>query len=309
MKTSAATVRSVARMLVLALSFVSMRLVQAHDGPEHDIEELTERILKEGESADLLLQRAIEYQVIRKAGEAVKDLERAIHLEPESPAIQRELGRAYFSTGKTNEALQIVTRGIEGSASGADLASLLIVRAEVLRARKENKKALADANEAIQAHPNNVEWYLFRSQLHYALKLPSDRVRGLEEGIRETGSGVLEREWIDALIEDGQHAAALEKIEAELKSSRLRSSWLIRRARVRMATGQNEAGKLDLQAALKELNTRISSAAPDASLLADRGLAYELVGDKESARKDYTQARDKGFTEEWLSDRLRALKK
>jgi len=284
-------------------------LVRAHDGPEHEIEELTERITKEGESADLLLQRAIEYQVIRKNSEAVKDLERANELDPGSAAIQSELGRAYFSTGKTNEALRVVTRGIDAEPTGADLGSLLIVRAEVLHERKENKKALEDANAAIQAHPNNVEWYLFRSQLQYALRLKAERVTGLDAGIKQTGSGVLHREWVDALIEDGQHATALEKIEAEINSSRLRSSWLIRRAKVRKATGQADAAKADLEAALKELNSRISSTSPDPSLLADRGLTYDLLGDTETARKDYVSARDKGFTEAWMLERISALKK
>jgi tetratricopeptide (TPR) repeat protein len=300
------SIRSVA---FFAVFLAAATLLRAHDGPEHDIEELTERIAKEGESADLLLQRAIEYQVIRKTGEAVKDLERAIQLEPDSAAIQRELGRAYFSSGKTNEALRVVTRGIDGDAKDADRASLLMVRAEVLRARKEHKKALEDADEAILAHPNNVEWYLYRSQLQYALKLKPERVRGLEDGIKETGSGVLLREWIDALIENNQHALALDKIESELNSSRLRSSWLIRRAKVRRATGQADAAKADLEAAMKELNGRINSTSTDPSLLADRGLTYDLLGDKESARKDYTAARDKGFTEEWLLERISALKK
>lgn len=296
------------RLTLLGLLILAP-LATAHDGPEHDIEELTERIAKEGESADLLLQRAIEYQVIRKNGEAVKDLERANELEPGSAAIQRELGRAYFSTGKTNEALRVVTRGIDAEPTGADLGSLLIVRAEVLHERKENTKALDDANDAIQAHPNNVEWYLFRSQLQYALKLKAERVTGLEAGIKQTGSGVLHREWVDALIEDGKHTLALEKIEAEINSSRLRSSWLIRRAKVRKATGQADAAKADLEAALKELNLRISSNSPDPSLLADRGLTYDLLGDKETARKDYVSARDKGFTEAWMLERISDLKK
>lgn len=291
-----------------ALALISLgAMAFAHDGPEHEIEELTERITKEGESADLLLQRAIEYQVMRKPAEAVKDLERALNFEPDSPAIQRELGRAYFSTGKTNEALRIVTRGLEGTVEGADRASLLMVRAEIFRPRKEYQLALDDANEAIEQHPNNVEWYLERSQLQSVLKLAKERVAGLEQGIKETGSGVLLREWIDALIEDGRHGEALEKIEAELNTSRLQSSWLILRAKVLLATDQKAAAKKDLEAALKELNVRMSSAAPDPSLLVDRGLAYDLLGDKENARKDYVQARDKGVTDEWVRERIRAI--
>jgi tetratricopeptide (TPR) repeat protein len=295
------------KSLVRATALICCCAALAHDGPEHEVEELTERIKQEGESADLLLQRAIEYQVMRKPAEAVKDLQRALHFEPDSPAIQRELGRAYFSTGKTNEALKVVTRGLEGSVEGADRASLLMVRAEILRPRKEYEKALDDTNEAIREHPNNVEWYLTRSELQYILKLPKERVAGLEQGIKITGSGVLQAAWIDALIDDKRFPEAMAKIEAEMTASRLQSSWLLRRARIFLATEKKEAAKTDLEAALKELNRRISSSAPDGSLLADRGLAHELLGDKDNARKDYTAARDKGVADEWLRERIRVL--
>src|SRR4051812_11617308 len=90
--------------------FVASAPAIAHEGPEHEIDELTERIKTEGESADLLLQRAIEYNVLRKGNEAVKDLEHALDFEAHSPIILRELSRAYFSIAKTNEAYDTVTR-------------------------------------------------------------------------------------------------------------------------------------------------------------------------------------------------------
>src|SRR5262245_24510576 len=99
----------------------------SHDGPEHEIEELTARIKVEGESADLLLQRAIEYNVLNKGAEAVKDLERALDFESHSAAIQRELSRAYFSIAKTNEALDTATRGLKYANDGPEKASLLIL--------------------------------------------------------------------------------------------------------------------------------------------------------------------------------------
>lgn len=281
----------------------------AHDGPEHDIEELTERISKEGASADLLLQRAVEYQVIKNIPAAIKDLEHAEQLEPGVPAILRELGRAYFAVGKTNEALNTVTRGLGTDATGADRAALLMVRSDILRPRKEFEKALEDADAAVKEYPNNVDWYLERSQLQALLKRTKERVAGLEQGIKETGSGLLQIEWIDALLDDGQHAKALEKIEAELASSRIQSSWLIRRAKVRLATKQTDAAKTDLEAALKELNSRMSGSAPDPSLLADRGLAQELLGDHDAAHKDYTRAKDRGMTGEWITDRIKGTKK
>ncbi len=280
----------------------------AHDGPEHEIEELTERIAKGGESADLLLQRAIEYQVLGKNAEAAKDLERALQLEVQSVMAHRELSRAYFALGKTNEALQTISQALKIASEPPDHAALLIARAEILRARKDHKKALDDANRAIREYPVNVEWYLVRSQMQAQLKQKKERLKGLEEGIKTTGSGVLETEWIDALIDDGQHARALERIESELKNSRLRSSWLIRRAKVRQAFGKTAEAKSDLEAAIAELNGRINATSPDPSLMADRGMARELLGNKEDARKDYEQARDKGLTDEWVRERIRALK-
>lgn len=280
----------------------------AHEGPEHEIEELTERIKKEGESDDLLLQRAIEYTVLGKNAEAAKDLERALSLNANSIPVQRELSRAYMALGKTNEALQTASRALKHAEEGADHASLLIVRAEIFRSQKEYKKGLEDADKAIQELPGNVDWYLLRSQLHAALKQKKERVKGLEDGVLETGSGMLEGEWIDALIENGQHTLALEKIEAEMRDSRLQSTWLIRRAKVRLAAGQKEEARSDLRAAVEELNKRATGATPDPLLLADRGLAYELLGEKEDAKKDYEKAREKGVTDEWLRERLRVLK-
>ena len=298
----------VVRPLTACCCIALQAVAFGHDGPEHEIQELTERIAKEGESADLLLKRAVEYGVMGKNTEATKDLERALSFEANSPEIQGALSRAYFVSGKTNEALQTVTSALKKSAEASEYASLLMVRVDILRARHEYQKALDDADNAILKHPHVAEWYLTRSQLQARLKLHASRVEGLRDGIKQTGSGVLEAEWIDALIDDEQHSKALEKIEAELKASRLQSSWLIRRAKVRLATGREEEGKSDLEAAIAELNLRIGTASPDPSLLADRGRAYDILGKKEDARKDYQQAKEKGVADDWLSDRIAALK-
>ncbi len=288
------------------LSFIAA--LMAHTGPEQEIEELSDRLSKEGESADLFLQRSIEYQVLGKYAEAAKDLERASIFDPKSVTIQRELSRAYFNTGKTNEALQTVSHAVESAPSGPDQASLLILRAQFLQARKENKKAAEDADHAIGQDPANVEWYLFRSHLQARLKLKQERLAGLDEGIKATGGGVLEAERVDALIDNGQHDLALEKIESEIADSRWKSSWLIRRARVRIAQGKKKDAEPDLSVAIAELNRRINPAWPDPSLLADRGSAFELTGNKEGARKDFEDARDKGMTEDWLLERIKVLK-
>src|SRR5258708_36919888 len=111
-------------LLTIASALVTGMVATAHEGPEHEFDELTARIKVEGESADLLLQRAIEYNVLNKGAEAAKDLERALEFESQSAAIQRELCRAYFSIGKTNEALDTATHGLKSAADRAQKASL-----------------------------------------------------------------------------------------------------------------------------------------------------------------------------------------
>jgi tetratricopeptide (TPR) repeat protein len=279
-----------------------------HEGPEHEVEELTERIKVEGELPDLLIQRAIEYKVLGKFAEAAKDLERALSIQEESVPARRELSLAYFELGKTNEAMATVTRALNSPADSAERAGLLIVRAGFFRTRSDYTKALKDASEAIRQYPNNVEWYLMRSQLQALLNLKKERLAGLEDGIRETGSGLLAEEWVDALIDDGQYATASEPIEKEMRQARWRAAWLIRRAKVRLATAQTGQAQADLSAALEELNQRLASSNSDALLLAERGLANDLLSKKDEARRDYRAAQEKGLNDEWLRERLRALK-
>ena len=288
-------------LLVAGLTLPQLRLT-AHDGPEHEIDELTERIKVEGESADLLLERAIEYNVLNKTAEATKDLERALYFESHSPIILRELSRTYFATTKTNEAFDTASRGLKYAAPGAEHASLLMVRAEVQRARRDYAKALEDADKAIQEHAESCEWYLFRSQLHQLLGQKKERIAGLASGVQETGSGLLEAEWLDALIDGGKAEAALAKIEEELKDARLQSTWLLRRAKARIALKKNAEAKSDLEAALKELNERVGRGIDPLTLM-DRGQIYELLGNKDEAKKDYEAAQGKGVTDEWLRDR------
>ncbi len=294
-------------MAAFGLAVFACLGTQAHEGPEHEIAELTLRI-EAGESADLLTQRAIEYQVIGKYAEAAKDLERALKLEEGSVLALRELIRAQFSLGKTNEALSTATRAVKLLRPGPDHAYVLMLRADLLRLSRDLQKALDDANTAIREYPGNVEWYLTRSQLHALLNQKTERIKGLDEGIKATGSGLLDTERVDALIADGQSDEALALIEKELKSSRLRSSWLIRRAKVRLGTGRSEDAKADLEAAIDELDRRLNTKFVDASLLVDRGTALDLLGKPADARKDYEQARDKGFADENLRERIRVLK-
>ena len=279
----------------------------AHEGPEQEIEELTERMQKNGETAGLLTERAVEYRVLGKLAEATKDLERAAVLAPNSIALHRELGRVQFLGGKAGDALATVTRGLAlKTDEPADLASLRMLRAEIFRSQNEDKKALDDCDAALRLHRQNPEWYVFRSDLHRRLKLHRERVAGLDEGLRETGAGLLEIARVEALLDGGQFGAALPVIERELADSRIRSSWLIRRARALLGLGKKTEAEKDLTEALAEIGTRLNPKTPDAPLLLDKAAAHELLGEKKDAIRAYEEARDKGAGD-GVNEKIKAL--
>jgi tetratricopeptide (TPR) repeat protein len=145
-------------------------------------------------------------------------------------------------------------------------------------------------------HSPNVEldWYLIRSELQTRLGRFADAARDLQEGFQRTGSAVLEVESIEAMIDAAQFDAALEQIEPLLADCRWRSSWLIRRARVRLGQGSVAEAQTDLAAAIQEINSRLRGAQPESGLLADRALAFALLGELEPARQDYTRAKKLG---------------
>ena len=292
----------------LALLLCCAAPSSAHEGPEHEIEELTDRIKHFGESAQLLTERAIEYRVLGKLAEATSDLDRAGFLDPSSVPIYRELGRVQFLNGKANDAIATVTRGLALKVDEpVDLAALRMLRAEIFRSLNENKKALEDCDAAIRLHAQNPEWYLLRSDLQRRLKMHRERLAGLEDGIRETGAGVLEIERVEALLDAGNFKAALTIAGTELNDSRIKSSWLIRRARALQGLGKKAEAETDLRAALAEITPRLNTKNPDVPLLLDKALAHELLGENKDALRTYEEARDKGAPD-WLDEKIKALK-
>lgn len=77
----------------LLCAILCLGVARAHDSPEHQIEALSERLIREGDSADVLLERAIEYRVLGKLKEAARDLQRAVRLAPGDSLVLLELAQ------------------------------------------------------------------------------------------------------------------------------------------------------------------------------------------------------------------------
>jgi len=303
-------VRPLTLTLVIALlcSPISTLPALAHEGPEHEIEELTEEIKKLGESPGLLVERAIEYRVLGKYTEASRDLERAARLDPNSTHAYREWSQVLFLSGKVQEAIDTLSRALlVPHLEPAEKAGLLASRAEWLKSKKDYPKALVDCDQAILLYAENPDWNLLRSDLHRRLKLSKERISGVEQGIRLTGAATLHIERVEAWIDDRQFDLALKTIESELASSRLQSSWLIRRAQARLGLGQKPEAHQDLRTALAEIATRLNLSHPDVPLVLDNAVAHELLDELTEARRYYELALEHSADDD-LRDKLKSLK-
>jgi len=279
-------------------------LATGHESPEHVIEMLTARIEAVGPRADLYWRRATERRALGQLDEASQDLRKAIKLKPDFLSAYADLSRVQMAQGKRRRAISTVDSALQQLKEDSERAPFLMLRAEIYSESDELEKALADCDRALNARGTvEVDWYLTRSQIQCRLGRFAEAARGLQWGFERTGSAVLEVEAIDAMIDAGWYSKALVKIEPMLADARWQGSWLVRRGRVRLGSGKISEGHEDLLAAIRELNSRLQSRQPDLFLLADRGLAYALLGDATLARHDLGTAKKLGG-DAWTLRRL-----
>ena len=268
-------------LLILLLPIVA----RAHDSPEHKVEALSFEIARSGKTPALLMERAFEHRALGQLADAAADFEAAHRLDSKLIVAIKELSLVQLAQGKPDLALRTIN-----SAPTQD-PDFLMARAEIQTVRKDYRAALRDCDAAFHRTEDNVEWYLLRAEIQRRLGLFGDCLKDLREGFSKTGSAVLQEEIIEAMIDAGEHKAALKQIEREFADSRWRSSWLLRRARAQLALGQTKAGRRDLRSAIDELNQRIVPEAPEVTLIIDRGLAHALLGDQSNAADDLRRAR------------------
>jgi tetratricopeptide (TPR) repeat protein len=267
----------------------------AHDSPEHVVEMLTARMELVGERPDLLWRRATEHRVLRDLPAASRDLKRALKLNPRFLSALTDLSRVQLAQGQRRRALWTTDRAFAFVPDEAGRAPLRMLRAEIFAEGGNMKQALIECDRALRhSETPALDWYLTRSQFQSRAGRFDEAIAGLKAGFERTGSAVLEVECIDVMLDAGRFDEALQRIEPILADSRWQASWMVRRARARLAAGEVSDAHADLLAAIRELNQRLASPRPDPGLLADRGLASALLGDAAPAQRDLQQAKRLG---------------
>jgi tetratricopeptide (TPR) repeat protein len=279
-------------IIVVCLSLSSrVELARAHDSPEHEIEALSEKMRANGASATLLARRATEWRSLRKLDRAQADLEQAIVLDPDSVGLQTELARVQAAQKRFDAARKTLERALTMAEEGMERCSVYMQRAEVREANGEHALAAEDCERAFSVPSPPLDWYLTRARLTGRTGRWLECARGLQEGFTKSGSIVLEIEWIEALIDAGQCREALDRIQPHAARARWKSGWLIRQGRAQAGMNAQAQAQISLKAALQELEARLDPAKPEGQLLAERGLAHALLGDRPNAAQDLEKAR------------------
>lgn len=279
-------------IIVVCLSLSSpVDLAHAHDSPEHEIEALTGKMRANGASATLLARRATEWRSLRKLDHAQADLEHAIKLGPDSVGLRTDLARVQAAQKRFDAARKTLERALTMADEGMERCSIYMQRAEVREANGEHALAVEDCERAFSAPSPPLDWYLTRARLTGRTGRWRECARGLKEGFEKSGSIVLEIEWIEALIDAGECREALDRIQPHVARARWKSGWLIRQGRAQAGMNGQTQAQSSLKTALRELEPRLDAAKPEGQLLAERGLARALLGNRQAAAQDLEKAR------------------
>lgn len=293
-------------MITLLLPFLTM----AHEDPMEIIARLNELVDAGARDPKVFYDRGVSWRSLNRPVEAAADFKKALELNAGFLVAHYELPRALAAQGLFPEAVDASEKAIEVAREQSPTAEAHCwgVLARVELARGGFLPALSAVAQALKLHPaGDLDWFLAEADALRGLGRETDAIRALKKAFDRTRSIVLRTAWLDAVVEAGQGKEALPIIEAELAVRTPKSSWLIRRARVRLSAGEQSKAREDLRTAIEELDRRIAADHPHVTLLIERGMAWSLLGDQDRAAEDLRLAKTNGASPESLAPAERLI--
>jgi len=299
-----------ARRCVLLLAAFTCAVLPCPADPGHEIliEDLNLQITANPTLPDLYYQRAGNYRELGRLADARADFEKCLTLQSGFLPAERELARLDEAEGRRKEAIERLEKAIAAAPpeAGVHLTGCYAVLADMDLKAGRNEEAFAAVSTGISlTQAVTFDLYLLRDEAQRRLGKHDDRVRDLAAAVEKLKSFVLRIAWIEAMIDAGRGAEVLPEIQKQIDSSRLKASWLIRRARARLHDQKTdpaakELAAKDLEAALAEVEGRIRPERPDLSLVCDRALILALQGKREEAAKELADAKSRG-ADQWMT--------
>ncbi len=278
---------------------------QAHESPSHSLELLNEHI-EEHSTPSLLFQRAMAYKELGKMNLAIADLTLALKEKPNHLPWLIERCRIELIKHQADIALGTANKCLKLAKSNTQRAEIHILRAQAYQLSSKPKPSLHACQLAFKEVPDGkIDWFLLRSENHYLLGLHKERIRGLKAGLNTYPETILKPHYVDALIDAGQHQAALSIIEKELPTLRWQAHWQIKKTRVLITLDRQIEAQTCLQIATQEIQQRLNPAHPDIFLLADQAHTELLMGKQKEAKATLRKLR-KHRAPRWLTSRIQS---
>lgn len=131
-------------------------------GKFQDVLNLVSRLSQAGTDPVLTYYKAIALAGLEKRSAAIKELTKAISLDPTKSQFYLRRGLIFFENGKTSEAIADFTAALELTPT---MASAFGRRAHTFLATGQTSKALDDANSAVRQAPTNADFYKLRADI------------------------------------------------------------------------------------------------------------------------------------------------
>ncbi len=279
------------------MSFGNRGIFLAHDGIHVDIDRLNQQIASTTTPpAQLYLARARLLRFHGKIEEALGDCTQvlvALDREGAHPSVNRweellERALCFIALERSSEARPLLDAVIETAGDRAPQA--LDARALLYLEAENTPEAMASADRAFQISPT-VDRALFRGDLLVSLGALEAASRKYREAIEILGESRLIRDsWITVEITRGEYETALAMIDAELARAVVKTSWLLRRAEVYAAAGNERLRRKALRSALAEADRVLARRRLPVHLVI-RARVYLGLEDYAAARRDAEEAR------------------
>ncbi|WP_447964757.1 tetratricopeptide repeat protein [Nitrospira sp. Ecomares 2.1] len=292
--------------LALALGcFGLVQLATAHSGPDPEIHEITEKLIKDPDNVDLLVQRGQVYRSNGKYIESLLDLERAWLLNRENRTVVLQRALTLSALGRDKEAKTALDYFLEDE-SDTKRVFALAERGSIYVRTGQAELAITDFTSAIQLQPT-IELYLVRGKLQESLGKLEDAAEGYQDGLAKLGNAILLKNGlIRVRMVQKQYGEALALVDKEIAGSSVNTSWHLKRAEILDNMGRSDAASLAYEQALAEANRVLGKRQTAMQLLA-RAEVYQAMGRMEEAKQDLRVAIQKTPHFSEANDLLRKL--
>lgn len=231
-----------------------------------------------------LFARAEAYKNLRRFEDAVVALEIATALAPTERKVWLALGRIERARGEWAAADAAFTRFLE---LGSPTFVAHWLRGKTREAQNETELAIADYRAAVSITPR-VEGFRDLGRLLEQTGRIDEARLVYRTGVEHTRAGILSRRLATVEVELDPRAA-IATIDAAIANARVRTEWLLLRARAHEALGDESSAAADRRDALADAE-RLLERRPAPAVLLSRAEALVALGREREAIADLENA-------------------